>query len=274
MPDHQYQLPDTASSLPHVGTYRRILPVSLERLYENALDWAHLPHLHASSFAAIECLETGPSSWRANVTSATGTISEIELKLDRHCRRWITRTLSGVNAGAEIWTHAFPISVTRTDIVVDFFMPNVSTQAREKVGRALAALYQRLYDEDVGMMVERQLQLDRRIDSHGGPELLDLGPRAALALPVQVTLRGRSMIVAQADTGVDTELVIYPAQCPHQLGPLPQRPVAGRITCPWHGYQFDVKSGDCLTGAPCRLPLAAQVEIDAADRVWIRSRRL
>ena len=36
----------------HVGSYRRRLPVSLVRMYENALDWEHLPHLHESSFSA------------------------------------------------------------------------------------------------------------------------------------------------------------------------------------------------------------------------------
>ena len=37
-----------------VGSYQRRMPVSLDRMYENALDWAHLPFLHQSSFASIE----------------------------------------------------------------------------------------------------------------------------------------------------------------------------------------------------------------------------
>ena len=46
-----------------------MLPVSLERLYENALDWEHLPHLHQSSFASITCEAAGPWGWRAVTTS-------------------------------------------------------------------------------------------------------------------------------------------------------------------------------------------------------------
>ncbi|MDE2507192.1 MAG: non-heme iron oxygenase ferredoxin subunit [Planctomycetota bacterium] len=32
--------------------------------------------------------------------------------------------------------------------------------------------------------------------------------------------------------------------CPHQGGPLADGPVDGTcVTCPWHGWQFDVKTG-------------------------------
>ena len=50
MPDHEIIQAFPSSQLPHVGTYRRVLPVSLVRMYENTLDWEHLPHVHESSF--------------------------------------------------------------------------------------------------------------------------------------------------------------------------------------------------------------------------------
>jgi nitrite reductase/ring-hydroxylating ferredoxin subunit len=38
--------------------------------------------------------------------------------------------------------------------------------------------------------------------------------------------------------------------CPHRGGPLGDGDLeAGTITCPWHGFQFDVRSGACLTNA-------------------------
>jgi nitrite reductase/ring-hydroxylating ferredoxin subunit len=263
-----------ATALPHLGTYRRRLPVSLERLYENAIDWEHLPHLHASSFAAIDCLDSGPWGFRARVESSAGEQSTIELELDRASRRWITRTLDGRSAGSEIWTHAFPIEPRRTDIVVDFFAPNVETAARARVGAAFVALYTRLYDEDVAMMVERERKLDRRIDSESGALTLAIGRLGDLALPLDVRFRGRDYVVARAigrtATGgaPDAELVAYTKQCPHRLGPLPRQPdERGEVRCPWHGYRFDVRSGACVSGAPCRLAPAPRVEVDADGRV-------
>src|SRR5581483_266400 len=82
-----------ARKVPHVGTYRRALPVSVERLYENAIDWEHLPYLHRSSFAKIECLEADPLGFRARVWTQPYDERKslvLELKLDRGCRRWIT----------------------------------------------------------------------------------------------------------------------------------------------------------------------------------------
>ncbi len=36
--------------------------------------------------------------------------------------------------------------------------------------------------------------------------------------------------------------------CPHRGGPLGEGQVAGsHVTCPWHGWEFDVSTGACLT---------------------------
>jgi nitrite reductase/ring-hydroxylating ferredoxin subunit len=268
MPEHETIAPFPSSQVPHVGTYRRVLPVSLVRMYENALDWEHLPFVHESSFRSIDCIDSGPWGWRARTVSSDGDESVIELRLDRACRRWITRTLEGRNRGAEIWTHAFPIEPARVDIVVDFFVPGVASEHREKVGRAYAALYSRLYDEDVAMMVERQRQLDRRVELGDADEILDLGPRDVLELPLTVVLGGRSVVVNEADGA----LVAYPALCPHQLGPLNDATLdRGTITCPWHGYVFDVRSGDCLSGQTCRLSDLPEVS-EVAGRVQLNVR--
>lgn len=255
MPEHETIPPPATGRIPHVGTYRRVLPVSLERMYENALDWEHLPYVHASSFAAIRCLDAGAWGWRAALTSVAGEESVIELRLDRRCHRWITRNLEGPNAGAEIWTHVFtraPVAgAERLEIIVDFFVPDVPAASREKVGQAYAALYATLYDEDVAMMVERQAQLDRRVEgSRPDQRRLVLGARDSLELPLRCTLAGRDYVVAE-DAG---SLVSYPAVCPHVLGPLAAGPLEeGVVTCPWHGYRFDVRTGECLSGQSCRL---------------------
>ncbi len=265
MPDHSTIAPFPGSAIPHVGTYRRVLPVSLERMYENTLDWEHLPHVHASSFADIRCEEAGTWGWRAWTTDHRGHETLIELRLDKTCRRWITRNLEGRSKGAEIWTHAFPIAEQRVDIVVDFFVPDVAHEARVKVGLVYAGLYETLYDQDVAMMVERQSQLDRRVGgaiggTHAEKSRVSLGPRAGLQFPCTTQIGGREYIVAE----VGGELVVYPAVCPHQSGPLAKPELKnGIVVCPWHGYGFDVRTGDCITGQSCRLSnLPELVETD------------
>jgi nitrite reductase/ring-hydroxylating ferredoxin subunit len=266
MPEQQVIASHPDSALPHVGTYRRVLPVSLERMYENTLDWEHLPHVHESSFREIRCLEAGPWGWRADVVSSRGVPSTIELRLDRQCRRWITRTLSGRNKGAEIWTHAFPIEQTRVDIVVDFFVPGVDADARDEVGSIYARLYQRLYDEDVAMMVGRQKALDRRIGMTGSRERGLRLDRKNLQLPLECEVDGRPFVLAE----VAGELVTYPALCPHQLGPLGRSAVKdGTVTCPWHGYRFDLVTGAAVSGQTCRF--GPRPTIEESDGVIVLS---
>lgn len=267
MPDHDFLAPRSDSRVPHVGSYRRVLPVSLERLYENALDWAHLPHLHSSSFATLRCLDWGSWGWRAVVSDRAGRESTIELCLDRGRRRWITRTLEGHGAGAEIWTHACPLGTARVDIVVDFFVPDLTPERRERAGAAFARLYERLYDEDVAMMTERQRQLDRRVDrAREADRTRVLGRRSELELPLTLSLAGRDFVVAE----VAGELLAFPGQCPHQLGPLSAAGLSGAVvTCPWHGYRFDVRSGDNVAGGACRLSHLPQVTVDPDGTVRI-----
>jgi nitrite reductase/ring-hydroxylating ferredoxin subunit len=189
-------------------------------------------------------------------------VSELELRLDRDARRWITRNLTGPNAGAEIWTHVFVVADRVLDIVVDFFVPNVSADAREKVGRAYAKAYEVLYDEDVDMMTGRQNQLDVRLDGVDESEVLRLDPRALSSLPALVTMSGRRFVVdrLEAVEPNETEWVVYPAQCPHQLGPLDEVPlVEGTVRCPWHGYVFDVTTGACVSGSHCQFGEVPQV---------------
>jgi nitrite reductase/ring-hydroxylating ferredoxin subunit len=256
------------SRLDHVGSYRRRLPVSLERMYENTLDWQHLPHLHSSSFTSIAIETAGAWGWRAAVTSGEGeqaTTSRIELNLDRDARRWITRNLAGPHFGAEIWTHVFVVSERVLDIVVDFFVPDVPAEAKAKVGQAYATSYERLYDEDVAMMTERQRQLDQRLDGVDETQVLELDASITASLPQTVTLSGRRFVLNRLD-GVDADeegqWVVYPAQCPHQLGSLEGAPlVDGIVRCPWHGYEFDVRTGACISGSHCqfgRMPKVAE----------------
>jgi nitrite reductase/ring-hydroxylating ferredoxin subunit len=52
--------------------------------------------------------------------------------------------------------------------------------------------------------------------------------------------------------------------CPHQGGPLGKGALSGHIvTCPWHGWQFDVRTGrNQITPTICQGRIPVQVEGD------------
>lgn len=255
-----------ASRVPHVGTYRRNLRVNLERMYENALDWEHLPHVHADSFAGIDCIDSGDWGWRATLTDHGGGKSVVELALDRDCGRWITRTLSGPAQGSEIWTQVQVRTPTELTVVVDFFVPGIEPEQREPVGAIYAEVYRRLYDEDEAMMIERQTQLEQRVQSTTQLEV-KLPPLAQLQLPHEFECAGRPCVLRE-EAGV---LLAHPAACPHQLAPLRTAIIeGGELRCPWHGYQFDLTTGACTTGALCRLSPVLSV-IESPTEVLVRA---
>jgi nitrite reductase/ring-hydroxylating ferredoxin subunit len=261
--------------VPHVGTYRRELPVSIERLYENAIDWEHLPYLHRNSFAHIECADAGAWGFRARVWPQSYNERRsvvIELRLDRELRRWITTTLDGPGTGTEVWTHAFALADRHTLVVVDFFMPGIDEARRIEVGRFYTNLYARLYDEDVLMMSEQQVQLDAsraRVAENSASMVLGALAEVRGLLPLTVDMGGRQFCIVESEG----ELVAYSTVCPHLLGPLGGLQVRdGIVECPWHGYRYDIRKRKCVTGANLSLAIAPRVRIDADSRVVLEFR--
>ncbi len=284
------------SQLPHAGTYVREMAVTVERMYENTLDWAHLPHLHGSSFGRIELLGQDELGWRARVWSpgaADDASIVVDLRLDPECRRWITRTVEGRNAGGEVWTHCIPLSDDaarpRLQVVVDFFVPGLTAAARAPVGRGFLSLYKQLYDEDERMMLERQAALDRIViarqaasrqdDAAGsaghtapaasGP--LDLGPQSAVRARVPFDVHaGQRRFRVFTHEG---ELHAHALDCPHLLAPLDAVPIVdGVLTCPWHGFRFDVRHGTRLAGGSgdtaCRLA-TRRLRVDGREHAML-----
>jgi len=51
----------------------------------------------------------------------------------------------------------------------------------------------------------------------------------------------------------EDEVIAMDGMCPHQGGPLASGEIRGNVlSCPWHGWQFDLKSGQCLTARSVR----------------------
>lgn len=63
---------------------------------------------------------------------------------------------------------------------------------------------------------------------------------------------------------VDGEYFALDGVCPHQGGPLGQGELTGGVvTCPWHGWQFDVRTGQCQ-GSPSLVQPRLAVRVEGA----------
>ena len=254
---------DSARALPHLGSYVRNLPVSLERMFENAIDWEHLPHLHADSFKAISCRDAGDWGWHCDAVLPNDETIELELRLDREHQRWITRTLSGIGEGTEIWTYVFARPEGGIRVVVDFFMPDIPAEAREQMLAYYRQLYAGLYDEDEEMMTGRQSALEAK-PSKADEITLGMVSEVKAKLPLRFELGGKHYRLIE-DEG---ELIAHAALCPHMLGPLDGSDViGGAVRCPWHGYEFDIRTGVERGGRACRLATSPLIDIDDSGQL-------
>ena len=239
------------------GTYRRRVGASVARIRENVLDWEHLPALHASSFAACELVDSDADGWRVRLVNAGSDAPQI-LKLfmapDTSAYRVVTE--AGFGTGSEIRVAVTPRDAHMTDIVVEYHVPETDPDRLAMIGTAFVAIYERLWDEDEAMMVAREAALAPRPRA---PTRVDLGPEAALQLPLAFALgNGRFRLVRH-----DGALVAHSLTCPHWLGPLDGAiDGEGAVTCPWHGYRFDVASGRSADGRGLRLATPPHVSIE------------
>ena len=64
---------------------------------------------------------------------------------------------------------------------------------------------------------------------------------------------------------VDGEISAIDGICPHQGGPLADGALEGTtVTCPWHGWQFDVRSGKTPLGPKIKQAVY-EVKIEEQD---------
>ena len=265
-----------------IGLYERRLPVSISRMIENAYDWEHLPHVHHSTFKEIDLVSDGEWGWRAITTQPDARRQHLELLVDKANSYWATTVLSGSAKGFEIHTQASQVTDREIDISVNFYLPKSFAKvlaflsvckrllpstvyrkiarklgiarvepedtAKQSILKMLQSQYSVLYDEDELLMSGRQEAIDRR-KNHQATELVEalcLGDVAELMQQIpKVVEFGKHRFVLNRWKG---EWVVYGADCPHLLGPLQDAKIdqQGRITCPWHGYKFDL-----LTGQNC-----------------------
>jgi nitrite reductase/ring-hydroxylating ferredoxin subunit len=254
-----------AGPLALAATYRREVAASLARVWENVHDWEHLPWLHGSSFAAVELLGRGPAGWRVRLVAQPGDPARaqvVELVADEPAHHYRVVTRDGPGTGSEIRVRLEPRAPHVTGVVVEFHVPAMPADKLARVGEIYVELYRRLWDEDEVMMIARERACTRAAArSPSTATVTDLGPEADVRarLPLVVELGGERFRLLD----LDGALVAHAATCPHWLGPLADATLRdGCVTCPWHGYRFDVRTGASADGRGLRLAPAPSVVIE------------
>lgn len=261
--------PSFNNRLAHVTNYTRELPINLDRMYENAIDWEHLPFLHSSTFSEINVIESGDWGWIADAyltPKSRFNKMTLELRVDRSKNRWITKTLSGFGKGTEIWTHAIPVSENKIRVIVDFYVPKLPSFLMAQYAGQYKALYAQLYDEDLWMMAGRQHQLNNLDKARNTPPETSkvLGRLSDIQEEVPFTFEFNHQSYRLVD--MEDTLIAHTLSCPHMLGPLQDADITeGILRCPWHGYEFDLRTRKCISGQKCKLAPAPMIKVDVSD---------
>jgi hypothetical protein len=215
-----------------VAVYDRTVHASLARVRENVLDWEHLPWLHQETFAHVRLLERRAAGWLAESSLRGAQRPEVfvlDVAFEPDGLTYHSRTIDGRGAGTDIVTRLEEIGPRETRVHVEFLVPDVPRDRADAVGAAFVHLYSRLWDEDEAMMRRRQSFLDGRLANR------------------------------TRDVEVDGTRLRCGTVCPHRGGPLElARLEDGCITCPWHGYRFDVRTGRSADGRGLQLGRPAE----------------
>jgi nitrite reductase/ring-hydroxylating ferredoxin subunit len=241
-------------NLVKVASYDRLIRAPLERVWENVLDWEHLPYLHKTSFSYVELDTGGPWGWRTWSDESHNDHIELCIASDDS---YVARSYQQGHQISEIWTRLTEDNGD-TAINVEFHIPDVSNDDVDKLGNMMISLYTRLWDEDEAMMRQRHIRLHEH-RSESAQQLLgsiiELKKRLSRGERIIFQLKQREFQLREHEG----ELIVHATICPHRLGPLTDCDLSNKIlSCPWHGHQYDLDSGQCVfpPGATCSLSKA------------------
>jgi nitrite reductase/ring-hydroxylating ferredoxin subunit len=246
-------------NLVRVATYDRVIGAPLVRAWENVLDWEHLPYLHETSFDYVELEVAGDWGWRT--WSNAEHTDHVELSL-ANGDSYVARSYVAGKQVSEIWTTLIAED-EKTKVHVEFHFPDIKADKVEKMSSAILSLYTKLWDEDEAMMQQRHARLRELRDDQTE---VDLGEVSALKNRINAgdditfQLKKREYQLRQKDG----EWLTHSTICPHLLGPLTDADLSmGKLRCPWHGYEFDLRSGECTfpPNAGCELPKAPELTL-------------
>ena len=205
-----------------LGSYQRKIKVPSKLLIENERDWEHLPHVHSAVFSDIRLISMDRAGWIADVTFTNGGIARLRVNIDEDLLGWTQITTMAGHEIAKTVTSLRQLADDETEVIVTFSSAQTPNFNKEETLAFYRSLYANLLDEDERKVLARHKSIAAGID-----------------------WRREIRIVALAD-GSEHKM---PLACPHKGLPLDCEPDEGGIvTCPWHGYQFDVKTGACVSG--------------------------
>ena len=85
--------------------------------------------------------------------------------------------------------------------------------------------------------------------------------------PTLVETDGARVVLSR----VNNDVYACSDECAHQGGPLSEGRLTGsRLTCPWHGWMFDLKSGTCVMPSRGGAIVTYPVTIEGGD-VWVEA---
>ncbi|MFT4614678.1 MAG: nitrite reductase/ring-hydroxylating ferredoxin subunit [Bacteroidia bacterium] len=250
-------------ALSRVACYERIIRAPIVRVWENVLDWEHLPHLHATSFDYVALDSGGDWGWRTWSDPQQSGYVELCVTSDE---RYVARSYQGGQQITEIWT-TLKSAHNHTAITVEFYIPDIDESAIDAVGDMMVSLYTTLWDEDESMMCARHQRLQEVRENNesvtlGREQVLIQRLNAGETITYQLKKREYQLRY------LNDQWVTHATICPHLLGPLTNSDLSqGRLTCPWHGYQFDLATGECLSPAhgTCSLPANARLRVEDGE---------
>jgi nitrite reductase/ring-hydroxylating ferredoxin subunit len=157
-----------------------------------------------------------------------------------------------------------PAGPHRTEIEVRYYLPERHPERLAVLAEMYRCSCERLWDEDEAMMMRRDIMAAR-----GSPGRQQSSPALPVLLGPLSELRRRLPLIAEIDGEEyrvielrDGTLLAHATTCPHWLGPLGAAAENGIVRCPWHGYLFDIRTGESADGRGCRLPPAPLVAVD------------
>ena len=267
--------PEQIANLHYLGNYVRRLPTNMQRMMENAYDWEHLPHVHETSFSSIELIASGKWGWRAKVGLPGGGGEQlIDLLIDLPRNYWATTVIDGIGQGTEIHTQATKVSDDEIEVDVRFYIPEApdTEETASVVLQYLSDQYRQLYDEDIGLMTGRQEALeDRKRWSDASPEKeILVGALSELDQTSAITVETQDWRYAVRFW--QGRWIAHSAVCPHLLGPLSAGEIDenGDIICPWHGYRFDVETGENRDGT-CQALAPAPDIVEREGKLYLKA---